>query len=135
MFRCFHQFPASLYIRLKLMMSKRRRLHVRLRQDEVISSVIRKGAEIEYDREGFVGSFDLKYRLPPSPDAIIVTYGRITANAVMAAKMLSEAGGGYSVGIIKLVKIYPFDADEIIKLCCGAKLVYLLEGDEERRHS
>ncbi len=42
--------------------------------------------------------------------------------------MLSEAsGGGYSVGVIKLVKIYPFDADEIKKLCCGAKLVYLLE--------
>ncbi|MFY9380675.1 MAG: 1-deoxy-D-xylulose-5-phosphate synthase N-terminal domain-containing protein, partial [Eubacteriales bacterium] len=98
-----------------------------LASDEINIVRYPKGAEIEYDREGFVGSFDLKYRLPPSPDAIIVTYGRITANAVMAAKMLSEAGGGYSVGIIKLVKIYPFDADEIIKLCCGAKLVYLLE--------
>lgn len=87
-----------------------------------------KGAEIEYNREGFIGSFDLKYKLPPSPDVVIVTYGRITANAVLAAKMLSEgSGGGYSVGVIKLVKIYPFDADEIKKLCCGAKLVYLLE--------
>ena len=54
----------------------------------------------------------------------IVTYGRITAEAEKASEMLS---GEHTVGIIKLVRIYPIATEEIIDLTRGAKLVYVLE--------
>lgn len=86
-----------------------------------------KGQEKAYPREKFV-SFDdgnIKVCGSENADVCIVTYGRITANAFEAARVLEE--NGVSVKIVKLVKIYPFDAKEIVKLCRGAKLVYLLE--------
>ena len=86
-----------------------------------------KGQEKAYPREKF-SSFDdgnIKVCGSENADVCIVTYGRITANAFEAARVLEE--NGVSVKIVKLVKIYPFDAKEIVKLCRGAKLVYLLE--------
>ncbi len=55
---------------------------------------------------------------------VIVTYGRITAEAEKTAGMLSDE---HSVGIIKLVRVYPLPVDEIIALTRSAKLVYVLE--------
>ena len=57
-------------------------------------------------------------------DVVIVTYGRITGEAERVATMLSDK---HSVGIIKLVRIYPIAAEEIIRLTKSAKLVYVLE--------
>ncbi len=57
-------------------------------------------------------------------DAVIVTYGRITGEAERAAEMLADK---CSVGLIKLVRIYPIAAEEIIRLTQNAKLVYVLE--------
>ncbi len=57
-------------------------------------------------------------------DAVIVTYGRITDEAERAAQMLTSK---HSVGIIKLVRIYPIAAKEIIDLARSAKLIYVLE--------
>jgi len=86
-----------------------------------------KGQEKAYPREKFA-SFDdgnIKVCGNDKADVCIVTYGRITANAFEAARVLEE--NGVSVKIVKLVKIYPFDAKEIVRLCSGSKLVYLLE--------
>ncbi len=83
-----------------------------------------KGAEIKYDRRGFTASENLTYMIPGSCDAVIVTYGQITAEAVAAAEALS---GTYSVGIVKLVRVHPIDTSELFPLISGARIVYVLE--------
>lgn len=50
---------------------------------------------------------------------VIVTYGRIAANALPC---LSE-----KVGMVRLVKAFPFDFDELDRLLASAKNVYLME--------
>jgi 1-deoxy-D-xylulose-5-phosphate synthase len=92
-------------------------------------SIVRypKGKEINYPRDRFVSVCDGNVKVcgNEKADVCIVTYGRITANAYEAAKVLEA--NGVSVKIVKLVKIYPFDACEIAELCSNSKLVYLLE--------
>lgn len=57
-------------------------------------------------------------------DVVIVSYGRKTREAERAAELLA---GRCSVGVIKLIRIYPIEADALLSLTCGAKLVYVLE--------
>lgn len=52
---------------------------------------------------------------------VIITYGRITSLANEVACELDD------VAIIKLVRVFPLDFDEIAKLCKGKELVYILE--------
>lgn len=66
----------------------------------------------------------IAYSGDDNSDIVIVTYGRITSEAMRAAKALSVK---FSVRVVKLVKIYPVDADEIITLSRGAKVVYVFE--------
>lgn len=83
-----------------------------------------KGGEIDYDRSVFVGD-DVKYTIPDkTPDAVIITYGIITAEALRAAEILK---GEYSIRVIRLLKVHPIDFDAIRKLSDGAKLITVLE--------
>lgn len=58
-------------------------------------------------------------------DVAMVTYGRITANAVAAARRLNERGIG--VRVIKLLRVMPPDYDRLTTLFEGTSLVYVLE--------
>ena len=57
-------------------------------------------------------------------ETVIVTYGRMTREACRAAALL---GDGHTVGVIKLMRIYPIDTDAILSLTKNARLVYILE--------
>ncbi len=86
-----------------------------------------KGKQEVYPREEFLSvcDGDIKVYGQNDADVCIVTYGRVTANAYFAAKDLEAKG--ISVRIVKLVKIYPFDAKTVVSLCSNSKLVYFLE--------
>ncbi len=84
-----------------------------------------RGSEAEYDRSGFSDFGDITVKGGTAPDVVIVTYGRLTKNANLAAEALEKAG--ISVRIVKLVQISPIPYDKIFALTHGAKLVYLFE--------
>ncbi|MBO4429371.1 MAG: 1-deoxy-D-xylulose-5-phosphate synthase [Clostridia bacterium] len=77
-----------------------------------------KGAEID------CGDFHGENALSDSDasrDVVIITYSRLTKNAVEAEKLL---GGAKTV---KLLRLFPIDFDELDKHIDGAKLIYVLE--------
>ena len=84
-----------------------------------------KGSEADYDRSGFAET-DAGCEYAPDADVLIITYGRITANAKQAADIVSDRTG-VPVGILKLTKIAPLDFAAIGKRMAGKKLVYILE--------
>ncbi len=84
-----------------------------------------RGSEAEYDRIGFSDFGDITVKGTVDPDVVIVTYGRLTKCANLAAEVLEKAG--ISVRIVKLVQISPVPYDKIFALTHGAKLVYLFE--------
>ncbi len=85
-----------------------------------------KGKELDYDRSVFVGD-SIKYTIPDkTPDAVIVTYGIITAEAVRAASLLSDS---YNIRVIKLTEIHPIDHIGIAKLSRGARMIFTLTED------
>jgi 1-deoxy-D-xylulose-5-phosphate synthase len=57
-------------------------------------------------------------------DTVIVTYGRITK---IANEALIKLGEKENTGILKLIRLFPLDMDEIMKLIGNAKVVYFLE--------
>lgn len=83
-----------------------------------------KGREATYDRTGFISLDTLTYRIPDEADAVIVTYGIITEEAVAAAEALL---GKYKVGIVKLLRVAPLPGEELFQLIRDVKLVYVLE--------
>lgn len=73
------------------------------------------GGEYEYTQNG-----DIAYtRGTENCHTVIITYGRIAANAI------GLADGG--TGIVRLVKAFPFDFDALEALTASAKSVYFLE--------
>lgn len=84
-----------------------------------------RGKEAMYNRSGFTDFGDLTAMGKATPDAVIVTYGRICKNAYEAALLLEKLG--ISVRIIKLIQICPLNTDKIFALSKGAELIYLLE--------
>ena len=97
-----------------------------LREKDI--SIVRypKGAETEYDRSGFVYD-DLKDICvygDYGADVVIITYGRITAEAYKAVQMLRKHT---SVLLVKLVKIYPINIGTILNAVENARIVYILE--------
>ena len=85
-----------------------------------------KGKMTEYDRSKFVynDSCDVCVCGNPDADVVIVSYGRITAEAYKALEKLQKYT---SVLLIKLVKIYPVDFDTILNAAENSRLVYVLE--------
>jgi len=82
-----------------------------------------KGAEAPYDREKFTGK-NVKVDSTDSRDVVIVTYSRLTANAIKAASMLD------STKVSRLYRVFPIDFDELDEATRGAKLIYVLEEGE-----
>lgn len=94
-------------------------------------SVIRypKGCEITgYDKNvKFIYDKDCLFSYTEGADKcdiLIITSGRITYSAYCALELLKE---NYSVGILKLIKVFPIDEELILKFTKNAKLVYILE--------
>ena len=73
-----------------------------------------KGAENPLVAEKFPCNSDIELLCAENAEAVIVTFGRITANAVEAAELLKESG--VSVSVIKISKLYPLDSDRLCKL-------------------
>ena len=57
-------------------------------------------------------------------DAVILTYGRLTRHAALAAAQLTDQ---YKVRIVKLLRVLPLELEQIASLCRDASLVYVLE--------
>lgn len=86
-----------------------------------------KGQETIYDRSAFSKADDSILYCDmgqESKKVTVITYGRITYNALKAAELLKN---DCSVRIIKLLKIKPLDFGTIKKLADGSNLVLILE--------
>ncbi|MBQ8741949.1 MAG: 1-deoxy-D-xylulose-5-phosphate synthase [Clostridia bacterium] len=57
-------------------------------------------------------------------DVVIVTYGRITCQAYSAAQRLKEK---YSVGILRLNRIYPLETEKLVPFLSNKRLVCFVE--------
>ena len=85
-----------------------------------------KGGEVTeiYDCD-FVQDNGLSYTAnTDDADVVIITYGRMTKNAIEASSMLSDK---INTGIIRLTKVFPINFDIIKNLTSKAKLVYILD--------
>ncbi len=82
-----------------------------------------KGKEIAYDRSAFTDMGTISFADHGTPRKAIITYGRITAHAVEAAR---KVGG---VRVVKLLRIKPLDIENIKKLIpADMPTVFLEEG-------
>lgn len=79
-----------------------------------------KGGEIDLGNEKFTGDA-VKIDTPKPRDVAIVTYSRMTENAVKAAAMLDSAK------VVRLAQVMPIDFDALAAATRGAKLIYVLE--------
>lgn len=85
-----------------------------------------KGAQREYDRGGFVSAGDgVEVFGGDGCDAAILTYGRITSEAVRARELLR---GEYRIKVVKLVKLLPLDAQAVLDICGVSRVLVLEEG-------
>lgn len=91
-------------------------------------SVLRypKGAETSYDRSRFVydEAGDICVCGDYNAEIVIVTYGRVTAEAYKAFEVLRKYK---TVMLIKLVKVYPLDFETLSNAVGSSKLLYILE--------
>lgn len=79
-----------------------------------------RGGEIAHYEWQYTDSGNIAYTEGvQSKRTVIVTYGRIAANALPC---VSE-----KIGIVRLVKAFPFDFEELYNLTRSAKNIYLLE--------
>ncbi len=81
-----------------------------------------KGGETDYDRGAFTNLGDIAYADFGKPEKVIMTYGRLTGEAVKAA------GLQQNVRVIKLIKIKPLDTDTIIDLTGDMPVLFAEEG-------
>lgn len=87
-----------------------------------------KGAEEDYDRDGFVEHEGYKERRYGSVTSLrkvcLITYGRLTKQLCLAAEELSSH---CLVQVFCITRIKPLDTAEIIQQCAGAEFIYFLE--------
>ena len=81
-----------------------------------------KGKEAVYDRSEFVRNGDVFSYIPEDAEAVIVTYGRITAEAYKAAKLSC-----HRVGVVRVSRLLPLPINEILSALKGVPVVYILE--------
>lgn len=81
-----------------------------------------KGVQADYDREAFVRVGDIFSCIPENAEAVIVTYGRVSAEAYRAAKLSS-----HRVGVLRVSRLLPLPIDEILKCLGKVGVVYILE--------
>lgn len=85
-----------------------------------------RGAEEEYPKDGFSVLDGVKFmNFGKKPTVSIVTYGRLTANAMRAAAYLYE--NGVQTRVIKLVRIKPVFPDAMRMLTDSTEKLYFLE--------
>lgn len=82
-----------------------------------------KGAPRAGDRSGFTDLGAVQYTGPEGADIAVVTYGRLTENAVQAASLLPDV----SVRVVKLLTVCPLDAEAIRAALGGAKQALFVE--------
>lgn len=85
-----------------------------------------KGEEGCYDRAQF---FPVEQDMAVSggegaADVVILTYGRLTRHAAIAAQQLA---GTYKVRVVKLLRVLPLELEKIASLCRDVAIVYVLE--------
>ncbi|KNZ43522.1 hypothetical protein AKG39_01050 [Acetobacterium bakii] len=85
-----------------------------------------KGSELDYDRSDYKSLGEASYMdfSTDNYDIAIITYGRVTKNAYDAIALLNNK---CRVRLIKLMKVYPLDSENIVSLVEDAKMVYILE--------
>lgn len=85
-----------------------------------------KGAPEDYDRSFFKGSGDMRFcSFGNNPSVSIITYGRITKNALLAATQLYKKG--IQTKVIKLIRIKPIDFKKLDKMIFSTNILYILE--------
>lgn len=85
-----------------------------------------RGAEETYPREGFSSLEGIRFmNFGKKPTVSIITYGRLTANAMRAAAILYEKG--IQTRVIKLLRIKPVLPDAIRMLTDSTPKLYFLE--------
>ena len=94
--------------------------------DDPAPRIIRypKGTETEYPRDKFEATGPEIHVFEKDADIMIVTYGRVTAQAYAAADFLSPV---LRVGVVRFTRIAPFDGEALLDSVRGAKKVYFLE--------
>ncbi|MBQ6702050.1 MAG: 1-deoxy-D-xylulose-5-phosphate synthase [Clostridia bacterium] len=106
---------ADLKIALKSAIESNRPCAVRYpkgTEAECISSRFEKAGDFSY---GDFGS--------EAKDVAFITYGRITQNVCLAAKLLEDCG----IRVIKLHKIKPIDTEMLFEKCSGYKNILIVE--------
>ncbi len=86
-----------------------------------------RGTEEEYDRSVWVSRGNI-YTADfggGKPETVLITYGRESLQALLAADSL--AGGGKAVRVIRIARLMPLPADEIAQAIGGAKRCVILE--------
>ncbi|PKM62920.1 MAG: 1-deoxy-D-xylulose-5-phosphate synthase [Firmicutes bacterium HGW-Firmicutes-21] len=85
-----------------------------------------KGSPEEYDRSIFKNIGDMCFcDFGSYPSVAIITYGKITKNALLAAAELYKSG--INTRVIKLICIKPIDFTKITMLAGGTSNLYILE--------
>ena len=81
-----------------------------------------KGKEASYDRSAFVRNGDVFSYVPDGAEAVIVTYGRVSAEAYEASRISS-----HKVGVVRVSRLLPLPIDDILASLNGVPTVYILE--------
>lgn len=79
-----------------------------------------KGTMTDYDRSSFLPAGD-SMTVSGEGDTVVITYGRITKNVFVALKDADN------VKIIKLLRLFPVDEEEIMRQTAGAKRIFIIE--------
>lgn len=88
-----------------------------------------KGRERIYDRSRFYSAGEgISVMGEGICDAAVITYGRITSNAVRAAEMLA---GKYNIKVVKLLRLLPFDGEALCDIV-REPVVFVLEEGTKR---
>ena len=93
-------------------------------------SVVRypKGSPADYDRSGFEaenGYLCKTFGDINKPSVALITFGRLTAEAVRAAEMLKD---NYCVKVIKLIRIYPLNEKLLNSVMSASTVLFAEEG-------
>jgi len=72
----------------------------------------------------FIEYYDFNVSTEIESDIVIITYGRITRSALSAISLMSS---NFSIRLVKLIRIFPINLNELLPLIRSPRLLYLLE--------
>lgn len=86
-----------------------------------------RGGEYDYDRSIYTSRGTMSYAdFGGGKDVAVITYGRVTRNAVEAARLL-EKRHGLGVRVIRVLRLKPLETDVLKELAHGFGTLYFLE--------